>query len=106
MPDHELTYTAESPFFARRVSQFDSDDEKLADFLRVLVKQMRQLCKDSRSMSRNAEAMNLHLRNGLNSKVHADLKPPLQSFADIMSEIAVANEVLAVSPFVAVVKCY
>ena len=96
MPPVGLSFSAESPFFASRVEQYDSDFERLADFLRTLTKQMRRFCADSKAIAKSAEALSIHMKNGLPSKAHAQLLPVMHCFGDIFVEIAASQEILAV----------
>lgn len=91
-----LAFSIESPFFAKRVEQFDGDIEKMAEFLRVSVKQMRKFCAESKAAAKSAEMLSIHMKNGLPSKAQAQLLPIMRCFGDIFLEIALSQEILAV----------
>lgn len=92
-----LSYSCDSPFFAKRSSHCDNDLEKLAEFMRVLTRQMRQFCKDAKTLSRSAEALSIHMKTGLSATNNSSLLPVMSCFGDIFAEIASSQEILAVS---------
>ena len=92
-----LAYSVESPFFAKRVEQFDGDIERMSEFLKTLVKQMRKFCAESKATAKSAEILSIHLKNGLPSKAQAQLLPIMRCFGDIFLEIASSQEILAVT---------
>lgn len=95
-----LSYSCDSPFFAKRSERYDQDLEKLAEFLRTLTKQMRQFCKDTKQLSKSAEAIGIHMKSGmaaLGGAGGSSLLPVLACFGDIFSEIANSQEILEVN---------
>ena len=93
-----LSYAPDSPFFCSRLHQYGNDLEKLGEFLKVMVRQMRQFCKDTKQCAKSAETLGLHMCNGLgSSESHMQLLPVIKKFGDIFTEIAASQEILAES---------
>ena len=101
-----ISYSCDSPFFSKRSSRCDQDLEKLAEFLRSMTKQLRQFCRDAKTLSKSAEAMSIHMKSGLSVAGSASLIPVMTCFGDIFSEIANSQEILAVSVSYRVVLCH
>jgi hypothetical protein len=93
-----MAYTADSPFFSSKLDHFASDMDQFSDFLKIMVRQMRQFCKDVKQSAKSAEALGLHMRNGLrSSSSHTQLLPVIARLGEIMSEIAASQDILVVS---------
>jgi hypothetical protein len=100
-----LSYSCDSPFFAKRSRRCDSDLERLAEFMRTLTRQLRQFCRDAKTLSRSAEALSVHMKTGLGAAGSAALTPVMACFADIFAEIASSQEILAVRAVCCAVLC-
>jgi hypothetical protein len=96
--EERLSYAPDSPLFCSRLHQYGSDLEKLGEFMKILVRQMRQFCKESKQCAKSAETLGLHMCNGLGtSETHLQLLPVIMKFGDIFSEIAASQDILAES---------
>jgi len=93
-----LSFAPDSPFFSSRLHQAGSDLDRLGDFLKVMVRLIRQFCKDTKQCAKSAEGLGLHMCHGLGgSESHVQLLPVIKRFGDIFTEIASSQEILAES---------
>lgn len=58
--------------------------------------QMKQFCREAQTLARTAEGIGIHMKSGLGATAGSSLLPVLACFGDIFTEIAGAQEILAV----------
>lgn len=90
-----LVYSQDSPLFAKSVNDFTQDILKLAEFLKSLVRLMRQFCKDLRNTAKCGEALSIQMQQGFRSSKHHSLIPIINLFGEVFSEVAASQEILS-----------
>eukprot|EP01041_Mallomonas_annulata_P003134 gene3134-6169_t len=87
-----IAFSPESPLFAKRVNHYGNDLDKLGEFLKSMVKQMRQFCKDLEGSARSADDLGNVMRSGVgNLDSHTQFIPVIRQFGDIFTELAGAQ---------------
>ena len=59
-----LSFAPDSPLFVRQLSMYNSDLDRLGDFMQSMIKMMRQFQKDSTALSKSADVLGSFMRTG------------------------------------------
>jgi hypothetical protein len=92
-----LAFSPDSPFFYKRANDSAAELLLVADFLKGVTKQMKQICKDLKHTARAGDALAVLIKSGGGgaSKVTAPIMPVIKHFGEIFKEIAASQEILA-----------
>jgi hypothetical protein len=94
----KLNYTVDSPFFSCRLDQYQSDAIKLTDFMKTMIRQMRQVCKDMKQCSKSMEIFSLFVQNGLKTlSENSPILLLLKQFSEIFTDYASSQDILSTS---------
>lgn len=94
--NQKLSFSPDSPLFAKRIDQYGADLEKLGDFLKTMVAQMRQFCKDIKHGADSAFNLGVTMKCGPNcSELNTQLIPVIKRFGEIFTEISNSQSILA-----------
>jgi hypothetical protein len=93
-------YTVDSPFFSCRVDQYQTETLKLTEFMKIMIKNIRQVCKDLKQCAKSIETFGLHLQNGFkgfDDEVNNPMIVLFKKFGEIFNEIASSQDILSIS---------
>jgi hypothetical protein len=93
-------YTVDSPFFSCRVDQYQTETLKLSEFMKIMIKNIRQVCKDLKQCAKSIETFGLHLQNGLKGFDEGENNLMIllfKKFGEIFNEVASSQDILSIS---------